>query len=247
MSSNTREYPEIYIYMGESIDGKGSGEMFLIPESQPAIKYYFGNEYSFDCKSIMMGRTTFEEVLSEDKNKKIDYSNISIDNIEKKDFLSELRKKTDYYYISLDKNGKLQWPTGYGLYGASLGRTKETHIITILSEDVDLKYLAYLQKVGVSYIFAGEKNINLKIAMKKLKDLFGIEKLMCQGGPKTNELLLKENLVEKLIIVKMPVIGQPGALPIFGTAPLSKWTLESFKMLDDKQTFVIIYKIKRDS
>ena len=104
--------------------------------------------------------------------------------------------------------------------------------------------MAYLQKVGVSYIFAGEKNIDLKIAMKKLKSLFGIEKLMCQGGPKTNELLLKENLVQKLIVVKMPVIAQPGALSIFGNSPLSKWTLESFKMIDDKNSFVIIYNKK---
>ena len=189
-----------------------------------------------------MGRNTFQEGM---KGKKIDYTGISIDNIEKKDFLSELRKKTDYYYISLDKNGKLPWPNGYGLYGAFFGRKQETHIITILSEDVDLKYLAYLQKIGVSYIFAGEKTIDLKLAMKKLKSLFGIEKLMCQGGPKTNELMLKENLVEKLIIVKLPVIGQPGALSILGTAPLSAWTLESFKMLSDKNTFVFIYKIKK--
>ena len=67
--------------------------MFLVPESQPGSKYYWENEYSFDCKSIIMGRTTFEEVLGEDKNKNIDYSNISKDNIEKKDFLSELRKR----------------------------------------------------------------------------------------------------------------------------------------------------------
>ena len=48
------------------------------------------------------------------------------------------------------------------------------------------------------------------MAMKKLKILFGINKLKYQGGPKTNELLIKENLVEKFIIVKLPVIGQPG-------------------------------------
>ena len=246
MSENLKEYPEVYIYMGESIDGKGSGEMFLVPESQPGSNYYFENEYSFGCKSILMGRTTFEEVLGEDKNKIIDYSNISIDNIEKTDFVSDLKNKTEYYYISIDKNGKLPWSTGYGLYGAHLNRKEKTHIITILSEDVDIKYIAYLKKIGVSYIFAGEKNIDLKIAMKKLKSLFGIEKIMCQGGPKTNELLLKENLVNKLIIVKMPVIGQPGALPIFGNSPLSMWTLESIQMLSDKHTFVIIYKIKKN-
>ena len=243
MASKEKDYPDIYIYMGESIDGKGSGDMFEVPESQPGVKYYFENEYSFDCKSILMGRTTFQEYLGE--NQKIDYTGITGDNIEKKDFLSELRTKTNYYYISLDKNGKLPWPNGFGLYGGEMGRTQETHIITVLSEDVELKYLAYLQKVGVSYIFAGEKTIDLKVAMKKLKNLFGIEKILCEGGPKTNELLLKENLVEKLIIVKCPVIAQPGALPIFGEASLSKWTLKSFKMISDGQTLILVYKHKK--
>ena len=242
---SSKEFPEICIYIGESIDGKGSGEMLYMPENRPAVRYYFQNEYTFGFKSILMGRATFEEVLVADKKmNKINYEGLSTDNIDKKDFLSELRTKTDYYYITIDKNGKLPWPTGYGLYGTYLGRKTKTHIITILSEDVDKKYLAYLQKVGVSYIFAGEKNIDLKIAMKKLKSLFGIEKLMCQGGPKTNELLLKENLVQKLIVVKMPVIAQPGALSIFGNSPLSKWTLESFKMIDDKNSFIIIYNKK---
>lgn len=48
--------------------------------------------------------------------------------------------------------------------------------------------------------------------MKKLKNHFGIEKVICQGGPTTNELLLKANLIEKLIIVKIPFILQPGSL-----------------------------------
>ena len=241
-SNEEKELPEICIFMAESIDGKGSGEMFFAKESQPGLKYYFKKEYSFGCKSIISGRGTFEEGL---KKNKIEYSNLNADNIEKKDFLSELRKKTDYYYISIDKNGKLPWLTGYGLYGAFFGRTQETHFITILSEDVDLKYLAHLQKIGVSYIFAGEKTIDLKLAMKKLKKLFGIEKLMCQGGPTTNESFLKENLVDRVIIIKLPVIAQAGALPVFGNAPLSKWTLESFEMLSDKSTFIFVYKIAK--
>ena len=118
-------------------------------------------------------RGTFQEFLGWIKVDKIDYTGVSIENIEKKVYLSENRKKTEYYYISLDKNGKLPFPIGYGNFGGKI----DCHIITILSEDVDIKYLAYLQKIGVSFIFAGEKNIDLKIALKKLKDLFGIEKI----------------------------------------------------------------------
>ena len=56
-----------------------------------------------------MGRTTFQETIGENK---IDYTGITGDKIEKKYYLSENRKKTEYYYISLDKNGKLPCPKG---------------------------------------------------------------------------------------------------------------------------------------
>ena len=134
----------------------------------------------------------------------------------------------------------MPFPTGYGNFGGK----QECHIITILSEDVDLKYLAYLQKKGVSYIFAGEKNIDLKVALKKLKDLFGIEKIICEGGPTTTQSFLNENLVDKLIILKHPCIAQPGALPVFGNANLSSWSLESFQMLSDKQHLLFVYNKK---
>ena len=44
-------------------------------------------------------------------------------------------------------------------------RNKESQIITILVEDeVKDDYLAYLQSIGVSYIFEGNNNIDLQIA-----------------------------------------------------------------------------------
>ena len=241
MEDTKKEYPLVYVYMLESIDGKASGEVLDAPASKFGKNYYFSHQYSWGSKSILLGRGTFQIFLSWIKaDNKIDYTGISSENIEKKDYLSENRKKTEYYYITIDKNGKLPFPTGYGNFGGK----QECHIITILSEDVDLKYLAYLQKKGVSYIFAGEKNIDLKVALKKLKDLFGIEKIICEGGPTTTQSFLNENLVDKLIILKHPCIAQPGALPVFGDANLSSWSLESFQMLSDKQHLLFVYNKK---
>ena len=240
MEDTKKEYPLVYVYMLESIDGKASGEVLDAPASKFGKNYYFSHQYSWGSKSILLGRGTFQIFLSWIKADKIDFTGISSENIEKKDYLSENRKKTEYYYITIDKNGKLPFPTGYGNFGGK----QECHIITILSEDVDLKYLAYLQKKGVSYIFAGEKNIDLKVALKKLKDLFGIEKIICEGGPTTTQSFLNENLVDKLIILKHPCIAQPGALPVFGNANLSSWSLESFQMLSDKQHLLFVYNKK---
>ena len=240
MEETKKEYPLVYVYMLESIDGKASGEVLDAPASKFGKNYYFSHQYSWGSKSILLGRGTFQIFLSWIKADKIDYTGISSENIEKKDYLSENRKKTEYYYITIDKNGKLPFPIGYGNFGGK----QECHIITILSEDVDLKYLAYLQKIGVSYIFAGEKNIDLKVALKKLKDLFYIEKIICEGGPTTAQSFLNENLVDKLIILKHPCIAQPGALSIFGNANLSSWSLESFQMLSDKQHLLFVYNKK---
>lgn len=238
MDIKKNELPIIYIYMAESIDGKASGEVLHTPASLFGKKYFFEHIYSWGSKCSLLGRVTVEMFLKMIKAGDIDYTNILIDNIEKKDYLSENRKKTEYYCIVLDKNGKLPFPKGFGSFGGK----EEIHIITILSEEIDLKYLAYLQKIGVSYIFAGEKTIDLKVALKKLKDLFGIEKIICEGGPSTTQSLLNENLVDKLIILKHPCIAQPGSLPVFGNANLSEWNLESFEMLSDKQHLLIIYK-----
>lgn len=43
------------------------------------------------------------------------------------------------------------------------------------SDNVSDAYLAYLQRLGVSYLFAGKTELNLKLTLDKLKSLFGIK------------------------------------------------------------------------
>lgn len=149
------------------------------------------------------------------------------------------RKKTEYYYFAIGKNGKLPFPIGYGNFGGKI----ECHIITILSEDIDINYLAYFQKIGMSFIFTGEKNKDLKIAPKKLKNLFGIEKIISESGPTITQSLFNENFVE--IILKHSCITQRDWLSVFENANLSSWSLESFQMLSDIQHLLFIYFKKR--
>ena len=76
-------------------------------------------------------------------------------------------------------------------------------MITILAEDeVKDDDIAYLQSIGVFNIFAGKNNIDLQISLKKLKSLFGIDKLLLEGGSTTNQSFFKENLVSKIFLIK---------------------------------------------
>jgi hypothetical protein len=50
------------------------------------------------------------------------------------------------------------------------------HVIEVLTEKVSTAYLKHLQDKQVSFIFAGKKEIDLKVALQKLDKLFGIKK-----------------------------------------------------------------------
>ena len=234
------ELPEVYCFMLESMDGKATGDWLDTPEGEICGKNYFQKEYSFDCKSILSGRTTFES----DFNEPIDLSKFKDSKIEKKDFVAE--KKNGYYSIVIAKQGKCKWKEGFFCYWKSFGRTQESQIITILAEDeVKDDYLAYLQSIGVSYIFAGKNNIDLKVALTKLKSLFGIDKLLLEGGPTTNQYFFKENLVSKIFLIKASIIAQTGSKNVFGDACLSFWKLDKCEVLDDKSSLLLSYsKVK---
>ena len=227
------EIPEVYIYMLESMDGIGTGS--FLDESVEAVTEYFNREYTFGSKAILCGRPTYEEGLPGP----IDLSKFQNEKVERKDFVAP--KKNDYYTIAVDPKGKLKWTTGFFCMFESYGRTQKANAITILTEEVKDDYLAYLKSIEVSYIFAGKDKIDLKTALTKLKKLFGIEKVLCEGGPTTNGLLLQEDLVQKIIFFKSPYIAAPGGKPVFGQAKLSKWNLETFEMLKDKSTLILSY------
>ena len=146
-----------------------------------------------------------------------------------------------YYTIAVDPKGKLRWKSGFFCILEEYGRTQKAHAVTILTEEVKDDYLAYLKSIEVSYIFAGKDKIDIKEALRKLKKLFGIERVLCEGGPTTNGYLIKEDLVQKVIFYQCPYIATPGNKPIFGEAKLSKWNLETFEMLPDKSTLILSY------
>ena len=60
MENAKKEYPLVYVYMLESIDGKASGEVLDAPASKFGKNYYFNHQYSWGSKSILLGRGTFQ-------------------------------------------------------------------------------------------------------------------------------------------------------------------------------------------
>ncbi len=73
-------------------------------------------------------------------------------------------------------------------------------------------YLAYLKKNRISYIFAGKDRIDAKTAAEKLFRIFGIRKMLRQGGGITNGTF--SELIDELSIVVVPVTECKGQNPL---------------------------------
>lgn len=89
-------------------------------------------------------------------------------------------------------------------------------IVVILPETAPAFYLEYLQKKGISYLFAGTKGDNLNIAMQTLAETFGVESLSLQGGGIIDGAFLQAGLIDELSLVIYPGIdGSTNSTSIF--------------------------------
>lgn len=142
------------------------------------------------------------------------------------------RRDAAAYGIALDAHGKIAW--GRSDIGGD-------PIVAVLTEQVPDAHLAGLRRDLVSYIFAGEKTLDLALALEILNRELGIERLLIEGGGKSNGSFLRAGLIDEISLAICPAVdGARGGPHVFDSgddetearAPLDAMTLESFKVLD---------------
>ena len=86
------------------------------------------------------------------------------------------------------------------------------HVVAVLGEQVSDAYLAELREDGASYIFAGPKGDDLPGAMAQLASVFGVKKLLLEGGGRINGAFLKHRLIDEFSTLIHPAVhGVAGA------------------------------------
>ena len=142
------------------------------------------------------------------------------------------RRDAAAYGIALDADGKIAW--GRSDIGGD-------PIVAVLTARVSDAHLAGLRRDGVSYIFAGERELDLALALEILNRELGIERLLLEGGGRSNGSFLRAGLVDEISLAICPAIdGARGGPYIFDsadevagpTAPVQSMTLQSCEVLD---------------
>lgn len=199
--------PFVVCHMICSIDGKIDGEFFNSPEVAPVYDAATQIRINYDCNAIMFGATTMAATYAGGFVAELPDAETHYD---RTDYIA--KSEVNNYFVTIDLKGTIAWESKYI---EKHGRPR-SHVIEVLTEDVSDKYLAYLRKFDISYLFAGKHDLDAELLLEKLKSIFGIDRLMICGGALTNFTFLKAGLIDELSLVSVPVIdGNPGTLTSF--------------------------------
>jgi len=224
---NGMERPYIICHMTTSIDGKVTGAFLNTPEGVAASEVYYEINRGLQGDAYACGRITMEGSFTGGW-----YPDLApFEGVQVPDGDYIAAPDARFFAVAFDRRGRLGWKSGQiedddpGYGGA--------HIIEVLCADAPPAYLAYLRSIGVSYLVAGEGEMDLPLALEKLKRLFGIETLLLEGGSVLNGAFLRENVVDELSLVVAPVTSQADGLPLFDEGVTAKFRLNAVSDYED--------------
>ncbi|ATB33322.1 RibD family protein [Melittangium boletus] len=229
---NGAKRPYVICHMVPSVDGRIVTSGWKLSPS--TLAEYERTAQTFDADAWMIGRISMEPYAGKARvpARKVPQP------IPRTDFIA--RRDAESYAIALDPSGKLTWKSS---------SIDEEHVITVLTEQVSDDYLAFLQSKGVSYLFGGKTDLNLKKVLEKLGKEFGIKKLLLEGGGKINGSFLAADLIDELSVLVAPIAdGAIGTPSLFdsreGKGPTRHLKLVSFEKRKGDLLW-LRYKLKR--
>ena len=218
--------PHIICHMVQSIDGRVTGDFLYGEIGIRASKVYYEINRRLKGDAFTCGRVTMESSFT--NGFKPDLSKFSGVNVPDGDYIA---MKHNYYAVSFDTCGKVGW-TDSKIHDDDPGYD-DCHIIEVLTEKTSKEMLAYYRSIGVSYIFAGKESIDIKLALSKLYSIFGIRKLLLEGGSIINGAFLREKVVDELSLVVAPVAADKDDKPLFMDLEMCEFNLVSAEMMAD--------------
>lgn len=115
--------------------------------------------------------------------------------------------------VAFDRYGKLRWESAVMSYAG-----QKNLMLEVLTEQAPPEFLAYLDELGIPYLFAGKTDFEPELFLKKLKQLYHVDTFALCGGAEINAVFMREDLVDEISLVIGPAVdGSREALTFVGT------------------------------
>ena len=223
--------PYVICHMTISLDGKVTGEHLARANHSPVSEVYYEINRNYKADAYACGRVTMEGSFTggwypdlsefEPTYSPVDYPGDEV---------------TGFYAVAFDPHGRLGWKSNRIIDVDEDPGYDKAHIIEILTDDIQDEYLAFLRERGISYLFCGENKIDVGQMNEKLCNLFGIKKLMLEGGGLTDTLFLDADCIDELSLVIAPLIdGSRDGIDLFKNknCSLTEYRLERVQQLPE--------------
>lgn len=210
-----KDRPYVICHMIPSLDGKIVMPDWKLPRAADAD--YDTTAATFRADAWMVGRISMEPYAGGRRPAGTRAA------VPKGDFVAPHRART--FAIALDPSGRLVFKAG---------DIDGEHVIAVVTGRAPKSHLAYLRSKGVSYIVAGAKKVNLALVLRKLRRLFGIRKLLLEGGGTTNGGMLRAGLIDELSILVAPVADGRVGVPTAFDSGKSKASVTGLRLLSHK-------------
>lgn len=241
--SGQQNIPTIIVHMLSTIDGRVLCDRYSLPYGMNSLnpiykKYADISKNELGGDAIVMGRTSVlaycDRIWDVEKYKPA---------AKFEPFIG--KRETPRIQIILDRQGKTYYdsPTIRGL-----------NILAVLGERVSEEYLAHLREMGISYVFAGKDGNDLKKAFQTLYTVFGMKKVIVQGGGEINGSFLKLGMIDEFSIMIPPSVDGLAGIPSIigykgkeGELPAAGQSLEllSVNKIEDNVVY-LRYKVHKE-
>lgn len=210
--------PYIICHMASSVDGKTDGAAMknvLKPGLYESLHTKLGGN------AWICGRTTMEEHFAAKEPFR------SSSNTPAGAQPVHVARRADSYAICVDTTGKLDWESN------DVGGD---HLICVVSERAPSDYVAMLKNKNISYVVAGENAVDLPESVRLLREHFGIETLLLEGGGHINAGFLQTGLVDELSLLLVPgVDGRHDVAGLFDGLPATNRSAFPLKLKSVEQ------------
>ncbi len=215
--------PHVACIVSASIDGRVWLSRWSPDPSQ--LRGLFEHVHDeIGCDAWLVGRTTGREFAKRDA-----YPAQTGETFPREHWFAQRGAKV--YGVVLDAHGKVAF--GRSDIGGD-------PIVAVLTRKVSDAHLAGLRGEGISYVFAGDTELDLALALDILNRELGVKRLLVEGGGITNGSFLRAGLIDEIHLILNPAVdGTKGAPSAFDSpeegpnkAPLQALTLESSTPLE---------------
>lgn len=208
--------PYVICHMMSSLDGHALTDGWDRPFKKAAGERYEALAQTFEFDAWVCGRVTMQEIAHDEGYPQ----GLAKGPIPRTHHFADRNAKA--YAISIDPQGKVGWKTNQAL---------DSHIVEVLTERVSDDYLAYLQSINVSYVFAGEAEIDLKRVLSILGEELGCKRVIVEGGPHVSGSFLNAGLVDEVSVLILPLVDGRGEHPASFEVPSAAWKQPTYLKL----------------